>query len=118
MWLVSPHSLSLTPRYLIVLMFRSLSCVPFSLPPLFTLSLPLPLFVSPPLSPSLGRPIGPGSVLRSVYESTGCSGQPLRHIVHVEHVIVRVTITHGHRGDLSIVLTSPSGTKSQLLANR
>ncbi|XP_071751056.2 proprotein convertase subtilisin/kexin type 5 [Centroberyx gerrardi] len=66
----------------------------------------------------LSRPIRPGSVLRSVYESTGCSGKPLQHVVYVEHVIVRVTIIHSRRGDLSITLTSPSGTMSQLLANR
>uniref|UniRef100_A0A8C7RBR4 Proprotein convertase subtilisin/kexin type 5a n=1 Tax=Oncorhynchus mykiss TaxID=8022 RepID=A0A8C7RBR4_ONCMY len=57
-------------------------------------------------------------VLRSVYESTGCSHHPLQHIVYLEHVVIRVTITHSHRGDLSVTLTSPAGTKSQLLANR
>uniref|UniRef100_A0A671UGB0 Proprotein convertase subtilisin/kexin type 5a n=1 Tax=Sparus aurata TaxID=8175 RepID=A0A671UGB0_SPAAU len=62
--------------------------------------------------------IHPGSVLTSVYESAGCSGRPLQRVVYVEHVVVRVTITHGHRGDLSITLASPSGTVSQLLANR
>ncbi|KAM3849392.1 proprotein convertase subtilisin/kexin type 5 [Diretmus argenteus] len=66
----------------------------------------------------LSRSIRPGSVLRSVYESSGCDGQPLQHVVYVEHVVVRVTIAHSHRGDLSITLTSPSGTVSQLLANR
>ncbi|KAM4634072.1 proprotein convertase subtilisin/kexin type 5 [Polymixia lowei] len=66
----------------------------------------------------LSRPIRPGSVLRSVSQSTGCSGNPLRHVAYVEHVVVRVTIIHGHRGDLSVTLTSPSGTMSQLLAIR
>uniref|UniRef100_A0A673ZZ54 Proprotein convertase subtilisin/kexin type 5-like n=1 Tax=Salmo trutta TaxID=8032 RepID=A0A673ZZ54_SALTR len=64
------------------------------------------------------RTIPPGLVLRSVYESTGCSLHPLQHIVYLEHVVIHVTITHSHRGDLSITLTSPTGTKSQLLANR
>lgn len=31
---------------------------------------------------------------------------------------MRITITHPRRGDLAIYLTSPSGTRSQLLANR
>uniref|UniRef100_A0A8P4K715 Proprotein convertase subtilisin/kexin type 5a n=1 Tax=Dicentrarchus labrax TaxID=13489 RepID=A0A8P4K715_DICLA len=62
--------------------------------------------------------IHPGSVLTSVYESAGCSSESLQHVVYVEHVVVRVTITHSRRGDLSITLTSPSGTVSQLLANR
>uniref|UniRef100_A0A669DJ12 Proprotein convertase subtilisin/kexin type 5a n=1 Tax=Oreochromis niloticus TaxID=8128 RepID=A0A669DJ12_ORENI len=59
-----------------------------------------------------------GSALTSVHEATGCSGKALQHVAYVEHVVVRVTISHGRRGDLSITLTSPSGTTSQLLANR
>ncbi|XP_039635568.1 proprotein convertase subtilisin/kexin type 5 [Perca fluviatilis] len=66
----------------------------------------------------LSRTIHPGSALTSVYESTGCSSKPQHRVVYVEHVIVRVTITHSRRGDLSITLMSPSGTVSQLLANR
>uniref|UniRef100_A0A8D3DF75 SPC3 n=1 Tax=Scophthalmus maximus TaxID=52904 RepID=A0A8D3DF75_SCOMX len=62
--------------------------------------------------------IHPGSALTSVYETTGCSTEPRQHVVYVEHVVVRVTIAHSRRGDLSITLTSPSGTVSQLLANR
>ncbi|KAM7368833.1 hypothetical protein PAMP_013140 [Pampus punctatissimus] len=64
------------------------------------------------------KTIHPGSVLMSVYETTGCSSKSLQHVVYVEHVVVRVTIIHSRRGDLSIMLTSPSGTMSQLLANR
>lgn len=60
----------------------------------------------------------PDSVLTSVLEATGCSGKALQHVVYVEHVVVSISITHRHRGDLSITLTSPSGTVSQLLANR
>ncbi|XP_028273367.1 proprotein convertase subtilisin/kexin type 5 [Parambassis ranga] len=66
----------------------------------------------------LSRIIHPGSVLTSVYQTTGCSGEALQHVVYVEHVVVRITITHSRRGDLSITLTSPLGTVSQLLANR
>uniref|UniRef100_A0A3B4X2F5 SPC3 n=1 Tax=Seriola lalandi dorsalis TaxID=1841481 RepID=A0A3B4X2F5_SERLL len=66
----------------------------------------------------LSRAIHPGSVLTSVCETTGCSTKTQQHVAYVEHVVVRVTITHGRRGDLSIALTSPSGTVSQLLANR
>uniref|UniRef100_A0A3Q2P1X4 SPC3 n=1 Tax=Fundulus heteroclitus TaxID=8078 RepID=A0A3Q2P1X4_FUNHE len=62
--------------------------------------------------------IHPGSVLTSAYETTGCSGEASRHVVYVEHVVVRVTITHSRRGDLSITLMSPAGTVSQLLAHR
>ncbi|KAM9307095.1 proprotein convertase subtilisin/kexin type 5 [Pholidichthys leucotaenia] len=66
----------------------------------------------------LSRIIHPGSTLTSVYETTGCSGEASQRVVYVEHVVVRVTIAHSRRGDLSITLTSPSGTVSQLLANR
>ncbi|KAF5909462.1 proprotein convertase subtilisin/kexin type 5-like, partial [Clarias magur] len=62
--------------------------------------------------------ISPDRVLRLVHKSLGCSGEPGRHVTYLEHVIVRLTITHPHRGDLSITLTSPLGTKSQLLAIR
>uniref|UniRef100_A0A3Q4GEQ2 Proprotein convertase subtilisin/kexin type 5-like n=1 Tax=Neolamprologus brichardi TaxID=32507 RepID=A0A3Q4GEQ2_NEOBR len=62
--------------------------------------------------------IHPGSVLMSVHETTGCSGEAPQHVAYVEHVVVRVNISHGRRGDLSITLTSPLGTTSQLLANR
>uniref|UniRef100_A0A8C6KVW4 Proprotein convertase subtilisin/kexin type 5a n=1 Tax=Nothobranchius furzeri TaxID=105023 RepID=A0A8C6KVW4_NOTFU len=62
--------------------------------------------------------IHPGSVLTSVYQTTGCSSEALQRVVYVEHVVIRVTIAHGRRGDLSITLTSPSGTVSQLLLNR
>ncbi|XP_029372303.1 proprotein convertase subtilisin/kexin type 5 [Echeneis naucrates] len=66
----------------------------------------------------LSRAIHPGSVLTSVYETAGCSTKPRQHVAYVEHVVVRVSIAHSRRGDLSIALTSPSGTVSQLLANR
>lgn len=64
------------------------------------------------------RTIRPDSVVRSIYKATGCSDNSNHHVIYLEHVVVRITITHPRRGDLSIYLTSPSGTRSQLLANR
>ncbi|XP_067378152.1 proprotein convertase subtilisin/kexin type 5b isoform X1 [Channa argus] len=64
------------------------------------------------------RTIRPENVVRSVYKATGCTDNTNHHVIYLEHVVVRITITHPRRGDLSINLTSPSGTKSQLLANR
>ncbi|KAM6902082.1 proprotein convertase subtilisin/kexin type 5 [Xenentodon cancila] len=64
------------------------------------------------------RVIHPSSELTSVYETTGCSSKAPQHVIYVEHVVLRVTISHSRRGDLSITLTSPSGTVSQLLGNR
>ncbi|MBN3289825.1 PCSK5 convertase, partial [Polypterus senegalus] len=48
----------------------------------------------------------------------GCQNIHNHRVIYLEHVVVRITIHHFRRGDLSIYLTSPSGTKSQLLANR
>lgn len=76
--------------------------------------LPLCLFIFC----SRDRLIHPGSVLMSVHKTSGCSSEARRHVAYVEHVVVRVTISHSRRGDLSITLASPSGTTSQLLANR
>ncbi|KAJ3604402.1 hypothetical protein NHX12_029143 [Muraenolepis orangiensis] len=64
------------------------------------------------------RTIRSEHVVRSVYKATGCTDNPNHRVIYLEHVVVRITITHPRRGDLSINLTSPSGTKSQLLANR
>ncbi|MGH0156290.1 UNVERIFIED_CONTAM: hypothetical protein FKN15_031152 [Acipenser sinensis] len=63
------------------------------------------------------RTIRPENVVRSVYKAPGCADNANHHVIYLEHVVVRITITHHRRGDLSIYLTSPSGTKSQLLAN-
>ncbi|KAK5851566.1 hypothetical protein PBY51_023112 [Eleginops maclovinus] len=62
----------------------------------------------------LGRAIYPASVLTVVFRSSGCSSR----VGYVEHVVVRVSIDHRRRGDLSVTLTSPAGTVSKLLANR
>lgn len=64
------------------------------------------------------RTIRPNSAVRSIYKASGCSDNPNHHVNFLEHVVVRITITHPRRGDLAIYLTSPSGTRSQLLANR
>ncbi|KAK2119395.1 Proprotein convertase subtilisin/kexin type 5, partial [Saguinus oedipus] len=63
------------------------------------------------------KTIRPNSAVRSIYKASGCSDNPNRHVNYLEHVVVRITITHPRRGDLAIYLTSPSGTRSQLLAN-
>ncbi|XP_013927534.1 PREDICTED: proprotein convertase subtilisin/kexin type 5-like [Thamnophis sirtalis] len=61
---------------------------------------------------------GPDNGVRSIYKATGCADNTNHHVIYLEHVVVRITITHPRRGDLAIYLTSPSGTRSQLLANR
>uniref|UniRef100_A0A673KEL0 Proprotein convertase subtilisin/kexin type 6-like n=1 Tax=Sinocyclocheilus rhinocerous TaxID=307959 RepID=A0A673KEL0_9TELE len=56
--------------------------------------------------------------LNASISSSGCSDQPDQQVVFLEHVVVRVLIVHPRRGDLEISLVSPSGTRSQLLAQR
>ncbi|XP_077441964.1 proprotein convertase subtilisin/kexin type 5 isoform X2 [Vanacampus margaritifer] len=68
----------------------------------------------------LKRILNAGGALTSVLETSGCSASSRRqqHVAFVEHVVVRVTVACRRRGDLSIALTSPSGTVSQLLDKR
>ena len=79
---------------------------------------PTPLCTMLTLCSLCCRTIRPNSAVRSIYKASGCSDNPNHHVNYLEHVVVRITITHPRRGDLAIYLTSPSGTRSQLLANR
>lgn len=53
-------------------------------------------------------------VRRKVEPCTGMSN----YISTLEHVQARLTLSYNRRGDLAIYLTSPSGTRSCLLAPR
>ena len=55
--------------------------------------------------------------LTSTIISTGCSGKT-NCVMKLEHVRVYITLNHKSRGSLRIVLTSPAGTRSELLAPR
>lgn len=55
--------------------------------------------------------------LTSSIVSTGCMGKT-NCVMKLEHVRVYVTLKHKSRGALKIVLTSPAGTRSELLAPR
>ncbi|XP_027376441.1 proprotein convertase subtilisin/kexin type 6 isoform X1 [Bos indicus x Bos taurus] len=50
--------------------------------------------------------------------TTACADHSDQHVGFLEHVVARISISHPRRGDLQIHLTSPSGTRSQLLAKR
>nr|CAB3264714.1 furin-like protease kpc-1 [Phallusia mammillata] len=50
-------------------------------------------------------------------DTRACFRQP-NEIAYLEHVILRVTLTHPRRGDLQIFLQSPSGTVSNILERR
>lgn len=56
--------------------------------------------------------------LNASITTSGCAEHADRHVVFLEHVVVKVLIAHPRRGDLQISLISPSGTRSQLLAKR
>ena len=50
-------------------------------------------------------------------ETTGCEGTE-NHIRYLEHVEVVLSLSFTRRGDLTIYLTSPLGTRSTLLGKR
>ena len=50
-------------------------------------------------------------------ESDGCRGTP-NEVMYLEHVQAVVTLTATRRGQVTIHLTSPMGTKSTLLPKR
>ena len=50
-------------------------------------------------------------------DSDACEGDENR-VDKVEHVVLDVSFIHRRRGDLSLLLISPSGTKSELLSTR
>nr|XP_027811077.1 proprotein convertase subtilisin/kexin type 6 isoform X3 [Marmota flaviventris] len=57
-------------------------------------------------------------VLRTTALTNACADHSDQRVIYLEHVVVRISISHPRRGDLQINLISPSGTKSQLLAKR
>ncbi|KAF7648556.1 hypothetical protein LDENG_00155090 [Lucifuga dentata] len=64
------------------------------------------------------RYIHAGQTLNSSIVTSGCSQLADQHVAYLEHVVVKVLIVHPRRGDLELSLTSPSGTRTQLLAKR
>ena len=50
-------------------------------------------------------------------DARACHGSEFE-VAYLEHVILRISLTHPHRGDLNILLTSPSGTVSNILDRR
>ncbi|XP_069581847.1 proprotein convertase subtilisin/kexin type 6 isoform X1 [Brachyistius frenatus] len=64
------------------------------------------------------RHIHAGHNLNSSMTTSGCAEDLEHHVDYLEHVVVKVLILHPRRGDLEIILISPSGTRSQLLAKR
>jgi len=57
-----------------------------------------------------------GSLILSA--NTSACSSTASEIKRLEHVQLNVTLQHRHRGDISITLISPSGTRSKLLTTR
>lgn len=57
-----------------------------------------------------------GRVTVTLY-TDGCEGT-VNHVKYLEHVQARITMTATRRGEIRIILSSPSLTKSVLLAKR
>ncbi|BFZ01777.1 hypothetical protein BsWGS_04815 [Bradybaena similaris] len=58
-----------------------------------------------------------GTKFTAHVEATACQGQSTE-VNYLEHVQAVITLTYQRRGDIVIYLTSPMGTKSQLLPRR
>ncbi|KAL3883396.1 hypothetical protein ACJMK2_029664, partial [Sinanodonta woodiana] len=59
-----------------------------------------------------------GNCLSSTLEFDGCYHDQISRISSLEHVQAHVKIEAGIRGEIELYLTSPSGTKAQLLPRR
>ena len=64
------------------------------------------------------RKIGFGHDISDSVYSDGCKGDRSKWIQRLEHVQVRLKLSTRRRGDTYIFLTSPSGTRSELLSGR
>ena len=63
------------------------------------------------------RPIPHEGSLTVEIDSTGCEGTE-NYIRYLEHVEVVLSLSFTRRGDLTIYITSPQGTRSTLLSKR
>ena len=63
------------------------------------------------------RDIPSAGSLEFTFESDSCQGTGNK-VDKVEHVVLTVSFIHRRRGDLSVLLISPSSTKSELLSTR
>ena len=63
------------------------------------------------------RDIPAGGFLNIDVPTQGCQGT-VAEIIKLEHVVLTVSFIHRRRGDVSLLLTSPSGTKNEMLSTR
>ena len=63
------------------------------------------------------RDIPSGGALELSIPTKACAGT-VAEINKVEHVVLTISFIHRRRGDVSILLMSPSGTKNEMLSTR
>lgn len=66
---------------------------------------------------SLYRDIPSGGALELSIPTKACAGT-IAEINKLEHVVLTISFIHRRRGDVSILLMSPSGTKNEMLSTR
>ena len=65
----------------------------------------------------LYRDIPSGGALELSIPTKSCAGT-IAEINKLEHVVLTISFIHRRRGDVSILLMSPSGTKNEMLSTR
>ncbi|VDK79502.1 unnamed protein product [Litomosoides sigmodontis] len=68
--------------------------------------------------PARYKAVPHGNRLQLQLYTDGCASYPHNKVGYLEHVQAIITLTAPKRGDIQIYLTSPSGTRSTLLAKR
>ena len=66
---------------------------------------------------SLNRDIPSGGALELSIPTKACAGT-VAEINKLEHVVLTISFIHRRRGDVSILMMSPSGTKNEMLSTR
>ncbi|XP_067930394.1 furin-like protease kpc-1 [Watersipora subatra] len=69
------------------------------------------------VAPDRNRLIHSEGKLSIKVKTNGCEGTS-HHVMYLEHVQAKLSLTSSYRGDVTIYLTSPMGTKSTLLSPR
>lgn len=63
------------------------------------------------------RDVPSGGALELSIPTKACAGT-IAEINKLEHVVLTISFIHRRRGDVSILLMSPSGTKNEMLSTR
>ena len=69
------------------------------------------------LSRTFPRDIPSGGALELSIPTKACAGT-VAEINKLEHVVLTISFIHRRRGDVSVLLMSPSGTKNEMLSTR